>query len=69
MELKFDVYGKIAKPVAEVFDSVYNPKKLSGYFTTGGASAPLDPGTTVTWDFATSPAPSRCTSGRSSATV
>jgi uncharacterized protein YndB with AHSA1/START domain len=55
VELKFQVYAKIAKPVAEVFDAVYNPKKLSGYFTTGGASAPLDEGTTVTWDFADFP--------------
>jgi uncharacterized protein YndB with AHSA1/START domain len=51
MELRFDVYAKIRKPVAEVFDAVYNPKKLSGYFTTGGASGPLDEGKTVTWDF------------------
>jgi hypothetical protein len=28
MELKFDVYGRIEKPVAEVFDAVYNPDKL-----------------------------------------
>lgn len=55
MKLQFQVYGKIAKPVAEVFDAVYNPGKLSGYFTTGGASAPLDEGTTVTWDFADFP--------------
>ena len=49
------MYGKIAKPVAEVFDAVYNPSKLSGYFTTGGASAPLVEGSTVTWDFADFP--------------
>jgi uncharacterized protein YndB with AHSA1/START domain len=55
MELRFQVYGKIAKPVAEVFDAVYNPTKLSGYFTTGGASAPLVEGSTVTWDFADFP--------------
>ncbi|MDQ3951223.1 MAG: SRPBCC domain-containing protein, partial [Gemmatimonadota bacterium] len=55
MDLKFQVYGKIARPVAEVFDAVHNPKKLSGYFTTGGASGPLDEGTTVTWDFADFP--------------
>ncbi len=55
MELKFQVHAKIAKPISEVFDAVYNPKKLSGYFTTGGASAPLDAGTTVTWDFADFP--------------
>ncbi len=51
MKLAFEVYGKIKKPIEEVFDAVYNPKKLSGYFTTGGASAPLDEGATVTWDF------------------
>jgi uncharacterized protein YndB with AHSA1/START domain len=55
MDLKFQVYAKIAKPVAEVFDAVYNPKKLSGYFTTGGASGPLDEGATVMWDFADFP--------------
>ena len=55
MELRFQVYGKIAKPVAEVFDAVYNPSKLSGYFTTGGASAPLVEGSTVIWDFADFP--------------
>lgn len=51
MDLRFQVHAKIAKPVAEVFDAVYNPKKLSAYFTTGGASAPLDEGTTVRWAF------------------
>lgn len=51
MELKFQVQGKIKKPVNEVFDAVYNPKKLSGYFTTAGASGPLDEGTEVMWDF------------------
>jgi len=55
MNLEFQVYAKIAKPIAEVFDAVYDPKKLSGYFTTGGASAPLEEGTTVTWDFADFP--------------
>ena len=55
MELRFQVYGKIARPVAEVFDAVYNPGKLSGYFTTGGANGPLVEGATVTWDFADFP--------------
>lgn len=55
MELRFQVYGKIRKPVAEVFDAVANPKKLSGYFTTGGSSGPLVAGSTVTWDFADFP--------------
>ena len=47
MELRFTVQIKIQKPVNEVFDAVYNPKKLSGYFTTGGSDGPLDPGKTV----------------------
>jgi uncharacterized protein YndB with AHSA1/START domain len=55
MELKFKVQTKIQKPIAEVFDAVYNPSKLSGYFTNGGASAPLDEGTTVEWAFADNP--------------
>jgi uncharacterized protein YndB with AHSA1/START domain len=55
LNLKFEVYSKIKKPINEVFDAVYNPKKLSGYFTTGGASAPLNEGTSVTWDFADFP--------------
>jgi uncharacterized protein YndB with AHSA1/START domain len=55
MELKFEVQTKIQKPIAEVFDAVYNPKKLSGYFTNGGANAPLDEGTTVEWGFADTP--------------
>jgi uncharacterized protein YndB with AHSA1/START domain len=55
MDLKFQVQTKIQKPVEEVFDAVYNPKKLSGYFTTGGATAPLDEGTIVEWAFADNP--------------
>src|SRR6185295_12553095 len=57
MEPKFTVRAGIQKPVAEVFDAVYNPKKLSGYFTTGGASAPLNEGTTVEWAFADAEGP------------
>jgi uncharacterized protein YndB with AHSA1/START domain len=50
MSLGFRVSGRIGKPVAEVFDAVVNPKKLSGYFTTiGGASAPLQTGMGVVW--------------------
>lgn len=55
MELRFEVQTKIQKPIDEVFDAVYNPRKLSGYFTNGGASAPLDEGTTVEWTFADTP--------------
>lgn len=56
MELKFQVQTKIQKPVSEVFEAVYDPKKLSGYFTNGGASAPLVEGTSVQWAFADDPA-------------
>lgn len=52
MKLEFEVWGRIRKPIARVFDAVYNPKELSRYFTTGGASGPLDAGKTVMWDFA-----------------
>jgi uncharacterized protein YndB with AHSA1/START domain len=55
MDLKFQIQAKIQKPVAEVFDAVHDAEKLSGYFTTGGASAPLDEGTTVEWAFADNP--------------
>ncbi len=55
MELKFQVQTKIQKPVGEVFSAVYEPEKLSGYFTNGGASARLDEGTTVEWAFADNP--------------
>lgn len=55
MELKFQVQTKIQKPVAEVFDAVYDPDKLSGYFTNGGAKGKLDEGTTVEWAFADTP--------------
>src|SRR5690349_20926669 len=50
MELKFTVQAKIKKPIEEVFDAVYNSKKLSKYFATGGASRSLDEGE-VMWDF------------------
>jgi uncharacterized protein YndB with AHSA1/START domain len=51
MDLKFKVSGRVAKPVAEVFEAVADPKMLSGYFTTGGAKGRLEPGATVWWSF------------------
>ena len=51
MDFKFTVSGRISKPVHEVFEAVADPKKLSGYFTTGGAKGRLETGATVTWDF------------------
>ncbi len=55
MELKFDVYARIAQPVAVVFNAVSDPKELSAYFTTGGASGALCEGVTVAWKFGDSP--------------
>lgn len=51
MEPKFTVGGRIAKPVAEVFEAVVDPGRLSQFFTTGGAKGRLVAGTEVTWDF------------------
>jgi uncharacterized protein YndB with AHSA1/START domain len=55
MEFQFQVAGRISKPLPEVFEAVVNPERLSGYFTTGGASGRLEPGTTVFWEFADFP--------------
>lgn len=55
MNLAFTVAVQILKPIDEVFDAVYNPKKLKEYFTTAGASAPMDANTTVMREFADYP--------------
>ena len=55
MDLKFRVSGRIARPVAEVFEAVVNPAELSRYFTTGGAEGRIETGATVSWDFADFP--------------
>lgn len=55
MDLSFKVSGRIQKPISEVFDAVYNPKKLADYFVTAGSSAPMDKGETVMWEFADFP--------------
>ena len=51
LDLRFKVMIHVGRPVGEVFEAVADPKELSSYFTTGGASARLEAGTTVTWDF------------------
>jgi uncharacterized protein YndB with AHSA1/START domain len=51
MELTFTVSARISKPLHEVFEAVADPRKLSGYFTTGSAKGRLETGTTVSWDF------------------
>ncbi len=55
MELKFQVQARIQKPVAEVFDGVYNPTKITQYFATESASGPLTEGSQVIWRFADYP--------------
>lgn len=51
MDFKFTVSGRVSKPVHEVFEAVADPKKLSAYFTTGGAKGRLETGAVVSWDF------------------
>jgi uncharacterized protein YndB with AHSA1/START domain len=51
VDLKFKVMIHVSREVELVFEAVADPKQLSSYFTTGGASDRLEPGTTVTWDF------------------
>lgn len=51
MAYEFTVSGRISRPVHEVFEAVADPKKLSGYFTTGGAEGRLKTGSVVRWDF------------------
>lgn len=53
--LRFQISGRIARPVDEVFEAVADPDQLSHYFTTGGAKGRLETGATVTWDFADFP--------------
>jgi uncharacterized protein YndB with AHSA1/START domain len=55
MTPEFEVHGKIARPVAEVFAAVVDPAQLSAYFTTGGSSGALREGATLTWRFADFP--------------
>ena len=50
MEPKFSLQTRINKPVAEVFDAVVNPKKITGYFC-DKSDAPLVEGQTVHWEW------------------
>lgn len=51
MRPQFNVFIQVSHPVAEVFEAVVDPEKLSAYFTTGGARGWLEAGATVMWDF------------------
>jgi uncharacterized protein YndB with AHSA1/START domain len=55
LDLKYKVMIHVGRPVGEVFEAVADPKQLSSYFTTGGASGRLEAGKTVMWDFADFP--------------
>ena len=55
MEPTFSVFIIVGRPRHEVFEAVADPNELSSYFTTGGASARLEQGETVMWDFADFP--------------
>ena len=56
MNPKFQVSLKIRKPVADVFEAVANPAKLSGYFVKS-SSGPLVQGAKVAWSFVEVPDP------------
>ena len=55
MNLDFTVFIHVGRPVGDVFEAVADPKQLSSYSTTGGASARPQAGKTVMWDFADFP--------------
>ena len=55
MEPTFRVFIIVNRQRHDVFEAVADPKQLSNYFTTGGASGRLESGATVTWDFADFP--------------
>jgi uncharacterized protein YndB with AHSA1/START domain len=55
MEPTYRVFIIVNRSLHDVFEAVADPKELSAYFTTGGASARLEQGQTVTWDFADFP--------------
>lgn len=48
---KFEVSGRIGRPVSDVFEAFVNPDSLSSYFATGGATGRIEQGATVTWAF------------------
>ena len=51
MNPTYRVFIIVNRPRRDVFEAVADPRELSAYFTTGGASGRLEQGATVTWDF------------------
>jgi uncharacterized protein YndB with AHSA1/START domain len=50
MDIDVKVKDKVLKPIAEVFDAVFNPQKLSNFFISR-ASGSLEEGVSTTWFF------------------
>jgi len=50
MDIQFIIRQRINRPVAEVFDAIVDPAKLTCYFM-DAASGPLRAGTTVQWTW------------------
>lgn len=50
MNIEVKVREIFLNPVEEVFEAVFNPQKLAGYFTSVPGNF-LEKGKTVTWDF------------------
>jgi uncharacterized protein YndB with AHSA1/START domain len=51
MDVQVSIKDRIQKPVAEVFDTIVNPDKLSGFFVSS-ASGSIQEGAAITWYFA-----------------
>lgn len=56
-DMDFSVWAIIDRPIAETYEAVADPDKLSRHFTTGGAHGSMESGATVTWEFADFPGP------------
>jgi uncharacterized protein YndB with AHSA1/START domain len=50
MDINVKVKDKVLKPIAEVFEAIVNPDKLSNFFISR-ASGPIRQGESVTWFF------------------
>lgn len=51
MDVQVSVKDRVLRPVSEVFETIVDPKKLSGYFVSD-ASGRIEEGRSLTWHFA-----------------
>ena len=51
MSVNVNIKETIFRSRAEVFDAIYDPEKLKGYFVSG-SSGPLEKGRAIKWEFA-----------------